>query len=217
MSNPLIVLTSADKRFKGSLRLSLPAFDITHGDRVLVVGDNGSGKSTLLRIVAGLSELDAGTCERSIEWPKLRIGYLPQEGGLYRDLSIRENLLIYRRLLGRMGTGEDLTLAERLGIADALDKRSDQLSGGIRRLGAIYCLLSSNANALVLDEPSSSLDVQRQSNTYALIEEVIDRYSFILACEHVRMRDRPWSPNFWTSTFALNKTGTSDVSATRAA
>ena len=73
-------------------------------DCIAITGDNGSGKSTLLRVLAGITQLNSGIIKREENWRTAQIAYLPQTGGLYGDLTVDENLAVYRRLYGAPST-----------------------------------------------------------------------------------------------------------------
>lgn len=212
----LISITEGFKRYHGRAALHATAMTVDRGDRVLLLGDNGSGKSTLLRVLAALTELDEGARHQTPAAHRLRIGYLPQEGGVYRDMTVAQNVLAYRRLLKSATPGiRSSALAERFGLTDQLHKPVGQLSGGFRRLAAIYCLLEAGTDALMLDEPSASLDAERQNQVYAVLAEVADRYAFIVACEHVRTQRNlltaAGGPAFWTKTQVLIRPGAHEI------
>jgi ABC-type multidrug transport system ATPase subunit len=151
-----------------------------------VFGENGAGKSTLLRIIAGMTTLSEGTLRQTSRWRKVSIGYLPQEGGIYRDLTVAENQQAFCRLLGKRRDSQSDEIAERLGLLASLDDTVGNLSGGFRRLAAMYCLLSTGANALVLDEPFSSLDDNKRSAAWSALQLVADSYVALVISEHTK-------------------------------
>jgi heme exporter protein A len=143
--------------------LTLPA-----GESLLVLGPNGAGKSTLLRVLAALLRPSAGGarvlgCDLPADAWKLRgrIGYLGHEPLLYRDLTSRENLLFAARLHGlppqeaveRIGG-----LLAAVGMERSADRRTDELSAGMRqRIAVCRCVLH-RPEMVLLDEPDSHLD-----------------------------------------------------------
>ena len=119
---------------------------IADGDRVGVVGINGCGKSTLLRMLAREQEPEAG----EVRWGRgARVGFLLQQpvlpAGTVRDA------------VG--GTWQGVAMLDRLGMADLVDARTDELSGGQAKRVALATLLVGEYEALILDEPTNHLDL----------------------------------------------------------
>ncbi len=157
---PLVALRQACKRYRGRTVLELEAFDLHHGDSLLIIGANGSGKSTLLRLLAGVTALSSGTVQHSAAFDALNIGYVPQSGGLQPNLSVADNLRLSVRLRGRR---EPDRLAQRwyvggLDLEPHLHTRFRDLSGGFQRLAALSCVLAGEPAALFVDEPLSGVD-----------------------------------------------------------
>ena len=119
---------------------------ISSGDRLGVVGINGAGKSTLLRIIAGSLTPDGGQVRRA---KTLHVGYLEQIPDLPRG-TVRHAL----------GAGWEIDAAlDRLGMLDAVDLATDELSGGQRKRVALARLFSRTHDVVVLDEPTNHLDL----------------------------------------------------------
>jgi ABC-type multidrug transport system ATPase subunit len=181
----LLSIRDGRKALGGNAALRLPRLDIAPGARVLVIGDNGAGKSTLLRAVAGLLELDSGNVQKGAGWSLLRMAYLPQVGGVWRDLTLAENIDMFQVVGGRgLTQGVLLDLAAHLGLASHIDRKVGTLSGGMQRLAGFLCRLCTAADALVLDEPSSGLDDARRVLIYDALASARERYQFVLATEH---------------------------------
>src|SRR5258708_17058482 len=89
----LIRLNDVQKWYGARRGLAIDEFVINGGDNVLLIGANGSGKSTLLRVVAGITLPTSGTVDRTA-LARITIAYVPQGGGLYGDMTLRENLTI---------------------------------------------------------------------------------------------------------------------------
>jgi ABC-type multidrug transport system ATPase subunit len=132
------------------------------GDRVLITGANGSGKSTLLKLVAGVIPPDRGRIHRARGLARSRLGYVPQAGGLYPDLTVAKNVALRQGVCGVPMTLESQALAD-LGLVDLLEKRAGALSGGFQRLAAVAAALAIDPHWLALDEPFSGLDAQKRS------------------------------------------------------
>ena len=158
----LLKIEGLEKRYGKQSALRLNELTLIASDRVIVSGTNGSGKSTLLRIVAGITRVSTGVRRAEI-WAKTPIGYLPQEGGIYKDLTVRENHQTFCRLMGSRGTSRAETIADTLGISSLIEQRVGNLSGGHQRLAALFCLMASGARILILDEPFSALNSHKET------------------------------------------------------
>lgn len=139
---------------------------VAPGEIFGIVGADGAGKTTLLQLAVGQRMPKAGRIRvlgRDAADPALRdeIAYMPQGFGLYRDLSVQENLDFFADL-------HDLTRAEarsriadlldRTGLAGFEDRRAANLSGGMMQKLALACALVSQPRAMFLDEPTTGVD-----------------------------------------------------------
>jgi molybdate/tungstate transport system ATP-binding protein len=145
------------KRYGG---FELGPVDLTVGDEVLtVLGPSGCGKTTLLSLIAGIVPADGGTVSldgRALGGrpPEERgVGLVFQNGALFPHLTARENVAYAAAADGRVDD-----LAATLEIRDLLDRRPPELSGGERQRVALARTLAADPDALLLDEPLSSLD-----------------------------------------------------------
>jgi ABC-type multidrug transport system ATPase subunit len=204
MNELLFSVRDGVKRYRGRVVLRVANLAISKWDRILVLGSNGSGKSTLLRVTAGLSRLDTGQLETSASWSSLKIGYLPQEGGIYRDLTIAENISSIRRLVGGRRVTRQSEIADKLGISRVdQGKPTGDLSGGMRRIAGLCCFLCCGVDVLILDEPSSSLDADRQIRLYEVLATEAPHYHLILAAEHVGTGGPARRAAFWSQMIQL--------------
>jgi len=182
---PLVVIDAAEKRYGGRTVLHIDGFRLDDGDRLLLLGQNGSGKSTFLRVLAGATILTRGRLTRSPLMRSLRVGYVPQSGGMYGDMTFAENLEIYCRLFGVSWTPERLTSVH---FADALRPVAKlpigQLSGGTQKLATLACMLAVEPDALLLDEPASDLDNQHAAELYSSLAELCTALRFIVVSTH---------------------------------
>ena len=182
---PILEIDSAEKRYGRRMALHIDHFALTEGDRVLLVGQNGSGKSTFLRVLAGATILTTGKITRSPAMRQLKIGYLPQSGGMYGDMTLRENLEIFCRLF-------NVTWSESrvngMHFADALQPVWDlpvaQLSGGTQKLAGLACILAIQPDALLLDEPASDLDPEHAKEFYILLAGLCQTLKFVVVSTH---------------------------------
>ncbi|MEH6409167.1 MAG: ATP-binding cassette domain-containing protein [Hyphomonas sp.] len=184
----LLTLTNAQKRYGSSSIFEIEEFSVFRGDRIELIGANSSGKSTLARVMAGYARLSSGTWSRSPELHTAPVGFLPQSGGLFRDLTLIQNVVAIARLLGRKG--EVNAHSERvlfdLDLTAYLDRKASTLSGGIQRLGAMAALIAARPFGLILDEPFAGLDESKTNAVASLLNDPHYTFEFILLTGHGR-------------------------------
>jgi len=159
-----------------------------------LVGPNGAGKTTLMRILAGLVRPTSGqvrvlghdvTTSQGKLAVKASLGYLPQELGLYPDLSARE-FLDYVAILkgitnGRQRREQVQDVAQRVHLDGAIDRRLKTFSGGMkRRVGIAQALLGDPA-LLVVDEPTAGLDPEERVHFRNLLADMAANRTVILS------------------------------------
>ena len=161
-------MTIADLRFAYGQQPVLEDVNlqVAAGEIYGVVGADGAGKTTLLQLAVGQLSPQGGRITvlgRDAADPALRdeIAYMPQGFGLYRDLSVQENLDFFADLhdLARAEARVRIVdLLERTGLAGFEDRRANNLSGGMMQKLALACALVSRPRAMVLDEPTTGVD-----------------------------------------------------------
>lgn len=168
--------------------------DVAAGEVVALLGPNGAGKTTLVSIVAGLRRPDAGTvvvdgldvASRSAE-VRGRIGLAPQDTGLYPVVSVRQNLALFGELSGLSGRqlrARIATVAEQLDMADLLDRKAGELSGGQkRRLHTAIALLHS-PRLLLLDEATTGADVETRTRLLDFVRATAHEGAAVLYSTH---------------------------------
>lgn len=148
-----------DKRAVRDLSLSIP-----RGALYGVIGPNGAGKSTTLRMILSILFPDSGSIRvlgGSALEVKDRIGYLPEERGVYRKMKVGEFLLHMAVLKGmaRVQARREVTQwLERVGLADTFGKRCEELSKGMQQKVQYIAAVIQKPELLILDEPFSGLD-----------------------------------------------------------
>lgn len=153
----MIELIGIQKYYESRLALDIPAFSFADGGRYALVGPNGSGKTTLLRILAGTLKQDAGTV-RYGDTKKSEIGYLPQKPYAF-DRSVLENVLLALEP-GTESRKSALAALERVDLGHLAKARGNRLSGGETQRMALARLITKPRRVLLLDEPTSSADIQ---------------------------------------------------------
>ena len=170
------------------------SFDVAPDDFFAIIGPSGAGKSTLIRCVNRLVEPTGGSVkldgqeilsigQRALRHARRNIGMIFQEFNLIERLSVLDNVLTGRlghtgtlrsifRVFSREDIGQALTLLDRVGLRDHVDKRADRLSGGQRQRVGIARALMQNPRLLLVDEPTSALDPKIAREVMGLIREV---------------------------------------------
>jgi ABC-2 type transport system ATP-binding protein len=153
------------KRFGAVVALDAMTFDVRGGEIFGFVGSNGAGKSTTMRIVLGVLAADAG----EVRWDgqpitlatRRRIGYMPEERGLYPRMKVGEQLAYLARLHGLSAAAATRAVSvwvERLGVAGRRGDEVQKLSLGNQQRVQLAAALVHDPEILVLDEPFSGLD-----------------------------------------------------------
>ncbi|MDB5696081.1 MAG: transporter ATP-binding protein [Sphingomonas bacterium] len=157
-----------------------------------VLGPNGAGKTTTLRMLLGIIEPDGGT--RTLlghDRPRDasdRVGYLPEERGLYPAMKAREAIAFMGALRGlpwRTGRARAVELLEGAGLGHAVDTKIRKLSKGMAQLVQLLGSVVHKPDLLVLDEPFSGLDPVNQEGLERLILAERDRGATVLFSTHV--------------------------------
>ena len=153
------------KRFGDKVVLEDVSLIVPDGAVVCLMAPSGRGKTTLLRCIAGLEMLDSGTVTGVPE----RLGFVFQEDRLCPQLDAVENVrLVTGRAMSRPDIEEYL---RELGLADCLDQRAAELSGGQRRRVSIARALAKNPKLLLCDEPTGALDYKTGKQVLGLLQE----------------------------------------------
>lgn len=171
------------------------SLEIDPGHVVALLGPSGAGKTSFFRVVVGEEAPHAGRVllddvELTHEplWRRARrgIGYLPQGPSVLFDLSVRENLSTYARIVGRR-PGEVLALSERVELDNRLDVLAGDLSGGERRRLELARALAARPRVLVCDEPFSGVDPAGAERLAKLLRGLAndDSMAVLLADHHV--------------------------------
>ncbi|MGB0466253.1 MAG: ribosome-associated ATPase/putative transporter RbbA [Pontibacterium sp.] len=179
-------LSDLTHRYAGALVLDIPDLLMPEGKVVGLIGPDGVGKSTLLSLVAGATEIQAGTVKvlggnigqthfRSSVAPC--IAYMPQGLGknLYLTLSVFENIDFFGRLFG-LSQAERLWRIEELlastGLTRFRDRAAGKLSGGMKQKLGLCCALIHDPDLLILDEPTTGVDPLSRRQFWQLVDHI---------------------------------------------
>ena len=157
-----------------------------------LLGPNGAGKSTLMRTLATLQEADAGSAHlgeidvlRDKDAVRRRLGYLPQDFGVYPKVSAQDMLDHLARLKGIANAGERrdvvATLLKQVNLFDVRKKALGGFSGGMRQRFGIAQALLGNPVLVIVDEPTAGLDPEERVRFHNLLAEIGENVIVILS------------------------------------
>ncbi|MEW5987904.1 MAG: ABC transporter ATP-binding protein [Chloroflexota bacterium] len=165
-----IRVAGLDKRFGETHAVKSISFDVQRGEIFSLLGPNGAGKSTTISMISGLLRPDAGeaavmghSITQSPQAAKACIGVVPQEIALYDDLTARENLEFWGKMVGLRGpalaqrVGEVLAM---IGLVERQKERVGKYSGGMKRRVNVGVALLHKPAVIIMDEPTVGIDPQ---------------------------------------------------------
>jgi ABC-2 type transport system ATP-binding protein len=172
------------RRQDGAAVLALDgiSFSVGRGGLAAVVGPDGAGKTTLMRLLAGLLRADRGTVSvlgidaaRDPQAIQSRIAYMPQQFGLYDDLTVRENLDLYADLHAVVAAARRSQYARLMamtGLGPFQARLAGRLSGGMKQKLGLACTLVRFPELLLLDEPTVGVDPLSRRELWEIIREL---------------------------------------------
>jgi len=165
MTIPAISLKGVVKRFGKFTAVNHLDLDIPSGVTYGILGPNGAGKTTTIRMIMNITKPDEGTIrvlgEPMSEKLQEKIGYLPEERGLYRKMTVIDQLLFFAEI---KGVGKTTALARLGPWIDSMDlrpwlkKKTEELSKGMQQKVQFLGTIVHDPEILILDEPFSGLD-----------------------------------------------------------
>jgi ABC-2 type transport system ATP-binding protein len=160
----MLTITGLTKRYGRVVAVDGVDLHVPKGRLVGFVGPNGAGKSTTMRSVFGLVEPDAGTIAvdgHPVDGATLRrVGYMPEQRGLYPKMPVGQQVEFFARLKGMEEDARSATrdLLEEVGLGDRIDDPLDALSHGNQQRVQLAVALVHRPDLLLLDEPFNGLD-----------------------------------------------------------
>jgi len=188
----LLQISGLRKRFGAREVLQGLDLAVEPGEIVGLLGPNGCGKSTTLNIVSGLLQADAGQVLIAGQPVSARsaalVGYCPQDSALYRDLLPAENLDFFVRLYGLPAAQRKTRvdeLMQRFGLLPHAATRAGRLSSGWQQRLSLAVALVHAPPVLILDEPTSAVDVEARRLLWTLIASLRESGTTILLTSHL--------------------------------
>jgi len=192
MSQPVLTLENVVKRFGGFAAVDDVSFEVERGEIFGFLGPNGAGKTTTLRMMLDIIQPTSGRIEilgsPSAIPVRHRIGYLPEERGLYRKMKAVDTIAYFARLRGLSGRDAKkraLELLERFGLNAFARSKNEALSKGMAQKVQLLSTIAHDPEFLILDEPFSGLDPINQRTLEMLIQELKDDGRTIIFSTHV--------------------------------
>jgi ABC-2 type transport system ATP-binding protein len=173
----------------GTLVFADLSLDVAGGRVTGLLGPNGAGKSTLIRCIVGVQIVEAGSVTVLGEpagTPSLRarVGYVTQAPSVYLDLTPRENLEYFARIIGAGATSVGEAISA-VGLEEAGDRLVGRLSGGQRARVSLATALLGEPEVLVLDEPTVGLDPVLRNELWGLFRRLTAGGTTIVLSSHV--------------------------------
>jgi ABC-2 type transport system ATP-binding protein len=201
MNGIAVVVDGLSKRFGAVLALDEVGFEVPEQTVFGLLGPNGAGKTTAVRVLATVLLPDGGRAEvlghdvvRDPEAVRRRIGLAGQNAAVDPNLTGRENLRMVG-LLGQLPRPEIMPraneLLERFGLSDAADRPLRTYSGGMRRRLDVAASLVAKPAVLLLDEPTTGLDLTSRNELWEMIRELVDDGTTVmLTTQYLEEADR---------------------------
>jgi len=187
-----VQLSGVTKRFGEHTAVADFDLRIPRGTILGLLGPNGSGKTTTIRMIMAILLPDRGTVELLGGFPDFarrnRVGYLPEERGVYEKMKVLEQLVFLGELRGmtrQIVRRRAMEWLERLGLEEWANKKVQQLSKGMQQKVQFIGTVLHDPDLLILDEPFSGLDPINQDVLESIVREQQDKGTTILFSTHL--------------------------------
>ncbi len=162
---PVVELTAVTKRYENKLAVDALSLRIEAGQMFGLLGPNGAGKTSSIRMIMGITIPDSGEVrlfDTPFERKTLeRVGYLPEERGLFKKMKVIDQLVFFGELHGlapEEAKRRAVDWAKRMEIAESLPKKTEELSKGMQQKIQFIASLLHDPGLIIMDEPFSGLD-----------------------------------------------------------
>ena len=161
----MLSIQNVSKTFHRKFALDQVSFEIEKGEVLGLLGPNGAGKSTLIRVINQIVQANSGVVrfdgEIMTQAHVRKIGYLPEERGLYKSMKVKDQMLFLAKLRGLSSHAAEIQVnfwLDKMGITDWSNKRIEQLSKGMAQKVQFICAILHDPKFIILDEPFSGFD-----------------------------------------------------------
>ena len=188
---PVVQLTGVTKAYENKVAVNHLDLSIEAGQMFGLLGPNGAGKTSTIRMMLGITLPDSGRIDLFDEPFSRkhldRVGYLPEERGLYKKMKVLDQLVFFGQLHG-VAANEAQTRAvawaHRMEIADSLDKKAEELSKGMQQKIQFIGTVLHDPGLIIMDEPSTGLDPVNTALLERALLELRDQGKAILFSTH---------------------------------
>jgi ABC-2 type transport system ATP-binding protein len=187
--SPSIVAVSLQVRRGGTEVLHALSFSVASGRVTGLLGPSGCGKTTLMRAIVGVQIVESGRVEvlgepAGSKGLRRRVAYVTQEPSVYGDLTLRENLRFFGRILG-VGPERARDVIEAVDLGPHADRVVSRLSGGEQARASLATALLAEPEVLVLDEPTVGLDPVLRRDLWSMFRGLATAGATLLISSHV--------------------------------
>jgi ABC-2 type transport system ATP-binding protein len=186
-----VVVEGVWKRFGRTDVVQGLSFEVRRGELMGFLGPNGAGKTTTMRMILDIIRPDRGSIRvfdgpPGVEHPS-RVGYLPEDRGLYRDVPVVDTLAYFGALRG-MSTADSrkraTDLLTQMGLGDSMHKRAAELSRGMHQKAQLIATIMNEPDLLIVDEPFQGLDPVNADLLKGVLLEQRDRGAAVIMSTH---------------------------------
>jgi ABC-2 type transport system ATP-binding protein len=188
---PIVELAEVTKAYENKIAVSKLSLSIDAGQMFGLLGPNGAGKTSSIRMMMGITIPDSGRislfekpfARQSLE----RVGYLPEERGLYKKMKVIDQLVFFGQLHGlaaEEARKRSIAWAKRMEIDEVLNKKTEELSKGMQQKIQFIASLLHDPGLIVMDEPFSGLDPVNAALVEKTLLELKDQGKAILFSTH---------------------------------
>jgi zinc transport system ATP-binding protein len=180
-NNHLIEIASLSFKHKQELILEDINLCVDEKDFLALIGPNGGGKTTLLKLILGLYELQHG----SIKVFAKKIAYVPQNTNININFPIKAIEVVMMGDLSNNSKADAMVVLEQVGMQNFADKKIGALSGGQRQRIMIARALFAKPQILLLDEPTSNIDLSGQKQIYDLLKKLNETLTIVVVSHDI--------------------------------
>lgn len=189
MNKPLLIVENINKSYEKVNAVSEVSFEVFEGEILGLLGPNGAGKTTVIRMVMGIFEPDSGIIEFDEELvvDKKRVGYLPEERGIYDNTKVLDTILYFADLKDMdkdIAKKAAMKWLKRLDLDDFAHSKIEELSKGMQQKVQFIISIIHKPRLLVLDEVFSGLDPVNQDLFKNIIKDLASENTTILLSSH---------------------------------
>jgi ABC-2 type transport system ATP-binding protein len=188
---PVVELAGVTKAYEDKVAVNNLSLSIDAGQMFGLLGPNGAGKTSSIRMMMGITIPDSGKVSlfgKPFERQSLdRVGYLPEERGLYKKMRVLDQLVFFGQLHGlaaEESRRRATDWAKRMEISDSLAKKTEELSKGMQQKIQFIATLMHDPGLIVMDEPFSGLDPVNAALMEKTLLELKDQGKAILFSTH---------------------------------